>query len=341
MASEEHKSPAPADEAASTVPRFFYGGQAVIEGVMIRGRRFLCVAARSPSGHLTTMSSPLNTLYTGPVRRILLVRGVVVLVETLVLGTKALMYSANVSLEQEGKELGPWSTALMLTTSLGFAILLFFLLPLLISELIDGYMTSGEVGNGSWASDLLSNLIEGVVRLALFLGYIWAVGFIPDIKRVFAYHGAEHMTVKAHEAQEPLELTFIRKYSTAHPRCGTAFLLVVVVMAILVFALLGRPPLLWLILSRIILIPVIAGLAYEVIRFSGAHQGNPLVRLIMAPSLILQVLTTRQPDDAQIEVAIHAMNTVLAADEGRELPQQTGVQELEDTQEETTLKDET
>lgn len=308
------KEQANADSAGEARPRaapFYYGGQAVIEGVMIRGRRFLCVAVRRPSGQLTATVSPLSTLYTGAVRRVPLVRGVVVLVETLGLGMKALMYSANVSLEREAQELGRWSMGLMLVASLGFAIAVFFLLPLFVVQVFDRYV----------ASDLLSNIVEGVVRLGLFLGYVWGIGFIPDIKRVFAYHGAEHMSVKAHEANEPLEVSRIRRYSTAHPRCGTAFLLVVMVMAILVFALLGRPPMLWRILSRVILIPVVAGLAYEVIRFSGAHQGNRLVRAITAPSLLLQALTTRQPDDAQIEVAVHAMNTVLAADEGRELPE--------------------
>jgi hypothetical protein len=193
---------------------------------------------------------------------------------------------------------------------MAFAIGLFFLLPLFVSAVFERFVESG----------LLSNIVEGTVRLGVFLLYVWGIGYIPDIRRVFAYHGAEHMTVKAHEAGDPLEIGPIRKYSTAHPRCGTAFLLVVMVMAIFVFALLGRPPLVWLILSRVVLLPVIAALAYEIIRFSGAHQGNPLVRLITGPSLALQALTTRQPEDDQIEVAIHAMNLAMAADEGRELP---------------------
>jgi len=320
LASEEQANPDPAGEAAPPSAPFYYGGQAVIEGVMIRGRRFLGVAVRRPSGQIIATVSPLSTLYTGVVRRVPLVRGVVVLVETLVLGLKALMYSANVSLEQEGQELGRWSTGLMLTVSLGFVIAVFFLLPLFVVQVFDQYV----------ASDLLSNIVEGVVRLALFLGYIWGISFMPDIKRVFAYHGAEHMTVKAHEASDPLEVASIRKYSTAHPRCGTAFLLVVMVIAILVFALLGRPPMLWRILSRVVLIPVVAGLAYEVIRFSGAHQGNPVVRLITRPSLLLQKMTTRQPDDDQIEVAVHAMSTVLAADQGRELPGEAALHETEE-----------
>ncbi|MEE8443158.1 MAG: DUF1385 domain-containing protein [Dehalococcoidia bacterium] len=320
MASEEQASSDGARKAKTKQPPFFYGGQAVIEGVMIRGRRFLCVAVRRPTGQLTASLTPLNTLYTGPVRRIPLVRGVVVLAETMVLGMKALMYSTNVSLEQEGQEMGKWSMGLMLAVSLGFAVGVFFLLPLFVIQFIDRYVDS----------DLLSNIVEGVIRLSLFLTYIGGIGMIPDIKRVFAYHGAEHMTVKAHEGNDPLEIDKIRKYSTAHPRCGTAFLLVVMVIAIFVFALLGRPPMFWRIVSRVVLIPVIAGLAYEVIRFSGAHQGNAFVRLVTRPSLLLQKMTTRQPDDDQIEVAVHAMSTVLAADEGRELPV---VEPLPDTDE--------
>ncbi len=309
MAAQQQETP-PSQAARP----FLYGGQAVMEGVMIRGRDYACVAVRRPDGELTSRVSRLSGIYTGPVRRIPLARGVVVLAETLALGMRSLVYSTNVALEEEGEEesteLSGWSVALLIATSMAFAIGLFFLLPLFVSAVFERFVES----------ELLSNIVEGVVRLGLFLLYVWGIGFIPDIRRVFSYHGAEHMTVKAHEAGDPLEIEPIRKYSTAHPRCGTAFLLVVMVMAIFVFALMGRPPLVWLILSRPVLLPVIAALAYEVIRFSGAHQDNPLVRLITGPSLALQALTTRQPDDDQIEVAIHAMNLAMAADEGRELP---------------------
>jgi uncharacterized protein YqhQ len=294
-----------------------------MEGVMIRGRDFACVAVRRPNGALTSRVSRLSGIYTGPVRRVPLARGVVVLGETLALGMRSLVYSTNVALQEDGEEteLSGLSVALLIATSLTFAIGLFFLLPLFVSAVFERFAESG----------LLSNIVEGVVRLGVFLLYVWGIGFIPDIRRVFSYHGAEHMTVKAHEAGDPLEIDPIRKYSTAHPRCGTAFLLVVMVMAIFVFALMGRPPLVWLILSRIVLLPVIAALAYEVIRFSGAHQGNPLVRLITGPSMALQALTTRQPEDDQIEVAIHAMNLAMAADEGRELPADPKPPETEPT----------
>ena len=166
------------------------------------------------------------------------------------------------------------------------------------------------------ASDEASNLVEGVLRLAMFLAYILLIGLMQDIKRVFAYHGAEHMTVHAYEHNEPLEVEAVRRYPTAHNRCGTAFLLVVMVVAIVVFTFLGRPSLPVSIASRIVLVPVIAGISYEVIRFSGAHAGNFLVKAIVYPSLALQRLTTRQPDDQQIEVAIRAMKHAIAVDSG-------------------------
>ena len=226
---------------------YLYGGQAVIEGVMIRGRRFASVAARRPNGELTHRVTPLSTMFTGKIRRFPLLRGVLILAETLILGMKALAYSTNVQLEEEGQELGGWSLAFMLTVSLGLAVGLFFLLPLFASILFERVVDS----------HILSNLVEGVVRLAVFLAYVWVVGFIPDIRRVFAYHGAEHMTVKAYEAGDPLEVQNVRKYSTAHPRCGTAFLLTVMVVAVIVFVWLGRPSLPWL-----VLIPLIAALAW-------------------------------------------------------------------------------
>jgi uncharacterized protein YqhQ len=278
--------------------------------VMIRGQRFATIAARRPNGDLTSRVTLLSSLYTGPLRRIPLLRGVIVLAETLVLGTKALAYSANVSLEEEDQELGRWSMALMLTLSLSLVVGLFFLLPLLIIHFFDQAVDS----------TVLSNILEGIIRLGLFLTYVWGIGFMPDIRRVFAYHGAEHMTVKTHEAGEPLETKYVRKYTTAHPRCGTAFLLVVMLVAIVVFAFLGKPPMPLRILSRVILIPIIAGLSYEIVRFSGAHHGNSFVRIIMSPSLLLQTLTTRKPDDSQIAVAIHAMQCAIAADEGNTPP---------------------
>ena len=284
-----------------------YGGQAVLEGVMIRGQRYACVAVRRPDGTIALKSDPLGQIFTGRLRRLPIMRGTIVLAETLVLGMRALTWSANVGLEEEGEEIGKGAVAATLTFSLLFAVFLFFLLPLFASRGVEDMV----------GSDLASNVIEGVIRLAIFMAYIYLIGKMGQIRRVFMYHGAEHMTVHAQEHRDPLDVESVRKYPTAHPRCGTAFLLVVMVVAIVVFAFTGREPLWWLVLSRIVLLPVIASLSYEVIRFSGFHSGNPLVRLLTGPSLALQTLTTRQPDDGQIEVAIAAMEHALAADAGR------------------------
>ncbi len=290
-----------------------YGGQAVLEGVMIRGQKHMTVAVRRPNGAIAIYERPLATLYTGAVRKIPLLRGVIVLVETLSLGMRALSYSANVNMEDpdtptdsavESEELGKGAVASMLLVSFSFAILLFFLLPLFASRPLEGM----------FGNDIASNVAEGAIRLIVFIAYIWIIGRMPDIRRVFMYHGAEHMTVHAQERGDPLVVDAIRKYSPAHPRCGTAFLLTVMVVAIAVFVLVPRDPLWWMILSRVIFIPVIAALAYEVIRFSGRYEDNPLVSLVSAPNLLLQKLTTRQPDDDQIEVAVAAMNAALNAD---------------------------
>ena len=297
----------------TTQQRATYGGQAVLEGVMIRGQTHMAVAVRRPNGAIATQLRPLSTLYTGALRRLPLVRGVITLVETLSLGMRALSYSSSVSLEDpeadpdsevESEELSKGALASMLLVSFGFAILLFFLLPLFASRPLEG----------AFGNDILSNVAEGAIRLAVFVAYIWVIGRMAEIRRVFMYHGAEHMTVHAQERGDPLVTEAIRKYSPAHPRCGTAFLLTVMVLAILVFVFVPREPLWWLVVSRIVFIPLIAAVAYEVIRFSGRYEDNPLVRLISAPNLLLQKLTTRWPDDDQIEVAVAAMETALEAD---------------------------
>ena len=285
--------------------KHFYGGQAVIEGVMIRGLKSATVSVRRPDGEITYRSDLLHPMFTGRWRRLPLLRGVLVLIETLVLGMKALTYSADVSLGEESKEVPKWAIPLMLLVSMTFGIGLFFLAPLFAARSLDSFISSS----------IVSNFLEGVIRLALFLAYVSLIGLMPDIRRVFAYHGAEHMTVHAFEHDETLDTASVRKYSTAHPRCGTAFLLVVMVIAIVVFAFLGRPNLFLSVISRVVLLPVIAAVSYEVIRFSGAHAQHTLVRLITAPSLALQSLTTREPDDDQIEVAIHAMKRAIADDE--------------------------
>ena len=292
---------------------FFYGGQAVIEGVMIRGRQHYSLAVRRTDGQIQTLFEPLSQIYTGKLRRVPLIRGILVLIETLSLGIKALNKSAIIAVDDQTdgqEEVSKWMMAIVIAFSLALGIGIFFLTPLFATRPLEDV----------FSSDPLVNLIEGLIRLALLVGYIGLIGLMPDIRRVFAYHGAEHMAVHTHEAGLPLDVEHVRRFPTAHPRCGTAFLLTVAVVAIVVFAFLGREPLWWLIASRVLFIPIIAALSYEVIRFSGAHQNNPITQLFAIPGLTLQRLTTRQPDDSQIEVAILAMDTALAADEGRPAP---------------------
>ena len=278
---------------------------------MIRGQRHVAVAVRRPNGGIAVQTRPLSTWLTGRLRRLPLARGIIILVETMTLGMRALSYSANVGLESPDAveedvqdEIGKGAIAGMLLLSLTFAIGLFFLVPLFASRPLEG-----RFGN-----DLLSNVVEGLIRLALFLAYIFLIGKMREINRVFMYHGAEHMTVHAQEHGQPLDVESVRMYSPAHPRCGTAFLLTVMVVAIAVFAFVPRQPLWWLITSRVVLIPGIAAASYEIIRWSGRYADNPLVSVITRPSLVLQKLTTRPPEDDQIEVAIAAMKGAIEAD---------------------------
>ena len=290
-----------------------------MEGVMIRGQTNMAVAVRRPNGAIAIQQMPLSSLYTGLLRRVPLVRGVIVLVETLSLGMRALSFSANVGMEDptadpdsevESEDLGKLALASMLAISFTFAIVLFFLLPLFASRPLEGM----------FGNDIVSNIAEGAIRLAVFVAYIWVIGRMAEIRRVFMYHGAEHMTVHAQERGDPLVVDEIRKYSPAHPRCGTAFLLTVMFVAILVFVFVPREPLWWLVASRVIFIPAIAAVAYEVIRWSGRYEDVALVKLISAPNLLLQKLTTRWPDDDQIEVAVAAMQTALDADASERSP---------------------
>jgi len=281
---------------------FNYGGQAVIEGVMMRGARQMCVAVRAPDGQIVIHCEPLNPrIYSSFIARVPFVRGLTMLWDTLGLGIRTLMFSADVAAaEEEVSFSGPiaWGT---IAFSLLMAVAIFFVGPLLLLGFIDRFI----------ASDFVSNLVEGIIRLALFLGYVWAIGYIPDIRRVFGYHGAEHKTINTYEAGDGLTVEAVGRHSLVHPRCGTAFLLVVMVVSILVFSVLGRPPLLLRILSRVVLIPVIAGIAYEFIKFSAAHQEHWLMRLLIAPGLWLQSFTTRQPDASMLEVAIAALHRLL------------------------------
>ena len=232
------------------------------------------------------------------------------LIETLMLGMRALNYSANVGMEGEGEELGKGTLAFMIGVSLLLATGLFFLAPLQASRWLEGTLGSA----------FITSIVEGVIRLGVFIGYLMLIGRARDIRRVFMYHGAEHMTVHARERGDLLSIEAVRKYPAAHPRCGTAFLLTVMVVAIVIFVLVGREPLWWLFASRIVLIPFIAAASYELIRLGGGQSGNFLVALLRGPNLALQALTTRQPDDDQIEIAIAAMERTVLADEGHLSP---------------------
>lgn len=293
---------------------FNYGGQAVLEGVMMRGRRWATVAMRAPSSEIVVHSEQLpRALYAGWFVKVPFVRGVGMLWDTLVLGMKALMYSANVALQEEKEEVElskpmMWGTA---AVAIVMAIAIFFVGPLLLIGLVDEYIQSA----------FLSNVIEGAIRLAVFLVYIWGIGRMPDIRRVFAYHGAEHKCINTYEAGEPLEATRAVPFTTAHPRCGTSFLLVVMVISILVFAVLGRPPMVWRIVSRVVLVPVIAGIAYEFLKFTAAHLSNRAVRWLAAPGLALQRLTTREPDESMLEVGMVALREAIRLDELEEVEQ--------------------
>ncbi len=282
-----------------------YGGQAVIEGVMMRGQREMAVAVREPSGSILVHAEPLTgILYSSRWAKMPFVRGVVLLWDTLVLGMRTLMFSANVAAAEEAVEITSrmiWGT---LIAALVIAVGLFFVLPVVLTGLVDQYISSSVV----------SNLVEKVIRLVFLVGYIGGVGFMPDIRRVFAYHGAEHKAVNAFEDGAPLEPGVVSRYSTAHPRCGTSFLLFVVVISFVAFLLLGRPSLEMRIASRIVLVPVVAAVAYELIRFGGAHYRHPLVKVLLAPGMALQSLTTREPTLDQVEVAIAALKRVLTAE---------------------------
>ena len=285
---------------------FHYGGQAVIEGVMIRGKEGVAISVRQPNGELNIVKQPLASIYKGRLREMPLIRGIIALVETLVLGTQSLLRSAQVAAAEEVGEKIPtvllWGTV---AASLALGVVLFFMVPLFATRyLIDPYIDSA----------LLSNVFEGLIRIGIFIAYLKLISLIPDIKRVFAYHGAEHKVVNAYEAGVPLEVESVKNYSTAHARCGTAFLFIVLIVSIFVFALVGQPTLWIRILSRIALIPVIAVISYEIMKFGAGHIKNKMVRILLAPGLMLQAITTREPDDSQLEAAISALKEVIEID---------------------------
>jgi uncharacterized protein YqhQ len=288
------------------VSKFNYGGQAVLEGVMMRGEKDWAVAVRNPAGQIVTHRAPLDVVYRSRILKWPFLRGLTMLWDSLGLGLRALTWSADVALSEEENVSfsGPmaWGT---IGLSLVLGVGLFFLLPMFAVSLLDRSIHSA----------LLSNLAEGVVRLGLFIAYLWGIGFMPDIRRVFAYHGAEHKTINAYEHGAPLEPQAVAQYSRAHTRCGTGFLLIVLVIFVVIATVMGRPSLPLRIASRIVLIPVVAGIAYEFLKLTAKHyEQSALVRAIVAPGLALQRLTTREPDEKMLEVSIQALNEVLASE---------------------------
>ena len=284
------------------------GGQAVLEGVMMRGVSTWSVACRTPEGEIDVTSEPIvSWAKRSRFFRIPVIRGVVALAESLKIGFRALAISANAQLadEEEEVEIGGFTWGLTIAFSLVLAVGLFFVIPVGATSLIKDQLGSA----------VLFWLVEGVLRTAIFIGYIWAISKIPDLRRVFEYHGAEHKTISTFEAGDELTPARAKTYSRLHPRCGTSFLLIVMVLAIFVFAPIGLPAWYWLVLSRILGIPLIAGLSYEVIKWAGKHRNKRWVRAVMWPGLMLQNLTTREPDEEQLAVAIAALEAVLAIED--------------------------
>ncbi len=289
------------------------GGQAVIEGVMMRTPAALAVAVRTPSGEITVKTEQLKELSSRPkVLQLPVMRGVVTLFQALSLGIQALNFSANQSLEEEDGQLGTFSLILTIAFAFVLGIALFLYIPLLITNFLEDVIPFVA------ESTLLFNLIDGVIRIAIFLAYIFSISLIKELRRVFEYHGAEHKVIYAHENGDELTPEHADKYSTLHPRCGTNFLLIVMLMSILVFSILGSDaPFYMKFLSRIVFVPLIAGVSYEIIRFAAKKQDKFWVRWLTTPGLYLQKITTKPPSRDQLEVAIQALQEVLAMESNR------------------------
>jgi uncharacterized protein YqhQ len=287
------------------------GGQAVIEGVMMRAPRSMAIAVRRPDGEIVVQKKeviPLSERF--PLVKLPIVRGAAALFSSLITGIKALNFSANEALAEgeDKEELSSWAMAGTMAVAFGFGILLFFILPLYLTKLLTPVIGS---------SNIVFNLVDGVIRVAVFLIYIIVISRMNDIQRVFQYHGAEHKSIFAFEAGDELTVANVRKYSCLHPRCGTSFLLIVMLVSIVIFSLI---PKLWPFYlkagSRIVLLPLIAGVSYEFLKWTAKNDQSALVKLIIAPGLALQRLTTREPDDSQLEVAIRSMEEALEVNSG-------------------------
>jgi uncharacterized protein YqhQ len=283
------------------------GGQAVLEGVMMRSPGNWAVAVRTPGGTIEQVTRPIDSaMARHRLLRLPIVRGVVALGESLAIGFRALAISANYAAQEEGEdgkevetELSRGALIFAFAIAIGFAVALFKVTPALVTDRLPIRSTGWFV------------IVEGAIRVTIFVVYLSLISLLPDLRRVFQYHGAEHKAINAYEAGEELEPENVQRYSLIHPRCGTAFLLWVMVIAVFVFAFFGRPAWYWLIATRILLLPVIAGLAYELIRFAGRHSDNRVLMALLAPGLWLQRLTTREPSLDQLEVSIRALREVL------------------------------
>jgi uncharacterized protein YqhQ len=281
-----------------------YGGQALMEGILMRGRKACAVAMRAPDGKIVTRIQPLSGIYKTNIAKIPFLRGLVMLWDSLGLGMRAMTDSANLQSGEDEQLEGP-ALYLLLGGTLLLAVAIFFLVPVGM-----GWLTEHFLHWNAW----WSNLVEGILRLFMLVGYIWAIGFMPDIARVFSYHGAEHKTINAYEAGAELTPASVAKFPLAHTRCGTAFLLTLVVLSCLFFTILGPLTLEWRLISRVLMIPVLAGVAYEYLRWTADHIKSPFVRFIVKPNLALQSLTTREPDEKILEVAIAAFQAMRQAE---------------------------
>lgn len=286
-----------------------YGGQAVIEGVMMRGRDNIAIAVRKAPDDIILKKIKADSVGNRyPFLKWPFIRGIVSLVSSMVIGIKALTYSASQVAEEEEEEISTLEMIGSIVLAFGFAVLLFIVLPATIISLLQPFIKT----------NIILNFTEGIIKIITFLCYLYVISRINDIKRVFMYHGAEHKTIHAYEAGLPLTVENARKFSTLHPRCGTNFMFIVILISIFFFSFLGRPPFLQRILLHLVLLPVVAGTSYEVLKLGGRERVNPVIKVLTRPGLYLQKLTTNEPDDTMLEVAIKALQAVLPEEEGRE-----------------------
>ena len=275
------------------------GGQAVIEGVMMKSKKKLAIAVRKPNKKIALKKQNLDSrLYRNIFFRIRFIRGIFILIETMIIGINALSYSANESIDKKEEKLGKGTIAITIGVAALLAVGLFIVLPLFLTRLI-------TESNG-----VLFNLIDGVIRIGMFLAYIGGISLMKDVRRLFQYHGAEHKSVFCYESGKKLTVKNAKKFSCLHPRCGTTFIIIVLVLSILLFSLITSPSWVAKLLIRLAFLPIIAGLSYEFIRWGSKHYNNPVVKVLIAPGLAMQLLTTREPDNKQIEVAIKALKAV-------------------------------